>query len=108
MIGGTIMKQMPKLNLEKSMALYEEAKKLSPGGLLGIRRPYNFIDGEYPVFIDRGYDGHIVDVDGNDYIDMLCAYGPIILGYNESEINDAVKKQMDKGFCFTMVQEVQN
>lgn len=102
------MKQMPKLNLEKSLALYEEAKKLSPGGLLGIRRPYNFIDGEYPVFIDRGYDGHIVDVDGNDYIDMLCAYGPIILGYNEAEINDAVKVQMDKGFCFTMVQEVQN
>lgn len=102
------MKQMPKLNLEKSLALYEEAKTLSPGGLLGIRRPYNFIEGEYPIFIDHGYDGHIVDVDGNDYIDMLCAYGPIILGYNETEINDAVKAQMDKGFCFTMVQEVQN
>jgi len=102
------MAEAKKLNLEKSMALYEEAKKLSPGGLLGIRRPYNFIDGEYPVFIDHGYDGHIVDVDGNDYIDMLCAYGPIILGYKEDEINDAVKAQMEKGFCFTMVQEIQN
>jgi glutamate-1-semialdehyde aminotransferase len=39
---------------------------------------------------------------------MLCAYGPIILGYKEDEINDAVKEQMDKGFCFTMIQEVQN
>ncbi|MCK8059423.1 MULTISPECIES: aspartate aminotransferase family protein [unclassified Fusibacter] len=102
------MKSAPKLNLEKSMALYEEAKRLSPGGLLGIRRPYNFVPDEYPIFIDHGYGGHIVDVDGNDYIDMLCAYGPIILGYNEPEINDAVKAQMDKGFCFSMVQEVQN
>lgn len=102
------MKSAPQLNLEKSLKLYEEAKELSPGGLMGIRRPYNFVPGEYPVFIERGYDGHIVDVDGNDYIDMLCAYGPIILGYKEDEINDAVKEQMEKGFCFSMVQEVQN
>ena len=81
----------PQLNLKKSLEMYEEAKRLSPGGLMGIRRPYNFVDGEYPIFIDHGYDGHIVDVDGNDYIDMLCAYGPIILGYNEPEINDEVK-----------------
>lgn len=98
----------PKLNLAKSMALYEESQKLSPGGMMGIRRPYNFIPGEYPIFIERGYGGHIVDVDGNDYIDMLCAYGPIILGYDEPEINDAVKAQMDKGFCFSLVQPIQN
>lgn len=100
--------QMPQLNLTRSMAMYEEAKRLSPGGMMGIRRPYNFVIGEYPIFIDRGEGGHIVDVDGNDYIDMLCAYGPIILGYNEPEINDAVKAQMEKGFCFSLVQPVQN
>lgn len=97
-----------RLNLKRSLELYEEGKRLSPGGVMGIRRPYNFVEGEYPIYIDRGYGGHIVDVDGNDYIDMLCAYGPIILGYNEPEINDAVKEQMDKGFCFSLVQEVQN
>ncbi len=90
------------------MALFAEAQRLSPGGVMGIRRPYNFIQGEYPIFIDRGYGGHIVDVDGNDYIDMLCAYGPIILGYDEPEIGEAVAKQMKKGFCFSLVQEVQN
>ena len=100
--------QMPKLNLEKSMALYEEAKRLSPGGMMGIRRPYNFVVGEYPIFIDSGYGGHILDVDGNDYIDMLCAYGPIILGYDEAEINEAAKAQMGKGFCFSLVQPIQN
>jgi glutamate-1-semialdehyde aminotransferase len=88
--------------------MYEEAKKLSPGGMMGIRRPYNFIPGEYPVFLERGYAGHIVDVDGNDYIDMICAYGPIIMGYDENEINDAAIAQMEKGFCFSLVQPIQN
>jgi len=98
----------PKLNLTKSMKMYEESQLLSPGGMMGIRRPYNFIPGEYPIFLERGYGGHIIDVDGNDYIDMLCAYGPIIMGYDEPEINDAVKKQMEKGFCFSLVQPIQN
>jgi len=101
--------EFPKLRLDKSMAMFEEAKRLSPGGVMGIRRPYNFVQGEYPIFIDKGYGGHIVDVDGNDYIDMLCAYGPIILGYNEPEINEAVIRQItDRGFCFSLVQPVQN
>lgn len=102
------MERKSKLNLQKSFELYEEAQILSPGGMMGIRRPYNFIEGEYPIFIERGYGGHIVDVDGNDYIDMLCGYGPIILGYNEPEINQAVTQQMEKGFCFSLVQEIQN
>ena len=101
--------EYPKLRLDQSMALFEEAQRLSPGGVMGIRRPYNFVQGEYPIYIDRGYGGHIVDVDGNDYIDMLCAYGPIILGYNEPEINYEVIRQMTaKGFCFSLVQKAQN
>ena len=101
--------EYPRLRLEKSMEMFEEAQRLAPGGVMGIRRPYNFVQGEYPIFIDRGYGGHIVDVDGNDYVDMLCGYGPIILGYDETEINTAVKRQMDeRGFCFALVQPVQN
>ena len=102
------MESAKKLNLERSMALIKEGRASTPGGMLGIRRPYNFVEGEYPIFIERGYDGHIVDVDGNDYIDMLCSYGPIVLGFKEDEINDAVIEQMEKGFCFSLVQEIQN
>ncbi len=102
------MQSKPKLSLEKSLALFEEAKEISPGGVLGIRRPYNFVEGEYPIFITHGRGSHIFDVDGNEYIDMLCAYGPIILGYDEPEINQAVIAQMEKGFCFSLVQPVQN
>jgi glutamate-1-semialdehyde-2,1-aminomutase len=100
--------QSEKLRLTESFRLFEEAQDLSPGGVMGIRRPYNFVPGEYPIFIKEGRGGHIIDVDGNDYIDMLCAYGPIILGYVEPEINNAVIEQMSHGFCFSLVQEWQN
>lgn len=97
-----------KLNLKESLRLYEEALGLCPGGMMGIRRPYNFVPGEYPIFIKEGRGGRITDEDGNEYIDMLCAYGPIILGYVEPEINEAVIQQMKRGFCFSLVQKWQN
>lgn len=91
------------------MALFAEAQTLVPGGVAGIRRPYNFVQGEYPIFFDRGKGGRIVDVDGNEYIDYLCAYGPIILGYGEDEIDNAVIDQIkNKGFCFSLTQATQN
>ncbi|MBN2725036.1 MAG: aminotransferase class III-fold pyridoxal phosphate-dependent enzyme [Deltaproteobacteria bacterium] len=99
---------MDKLKLEKSEKLYEEALNLIPGGILGIRRPYNFVPGEYPVFIEKGRGGKIWDVDGNEYIDLLCSYGPIIIGHAEKEVDDAVKEQMEKGFCFNLAQSYQN
>ncbi|MBU1238158.1 aminotransferase class III-fold pyridoxal phosphate-dependent enzyme [Myxococcota bacterium] len=97
-----------KLNQTNSEALYNEALELIPGAILGIRRPYNFVPGEYPIFIDRGAGGRIWDVDGNEYIDLLCSYGPIILGHREKEIDDAVAAQTAKGFCFNLAQPLQN
>lgn len=98
-----------KLNLEKSNKLYKEALELIPGAILGIRRPYNFVPGEYPIFFDRAKGGKVIDVDGNEYIDMLCAYGPIIIGHREEEIDNAAIEQIQtKGFCMSLTQEVQN
>ncbi len=100
---------MEKNNLSKSIETFEKAKTLVPGGVLGIRRPYNFVAGEFPIFIDSGKGGRIIDVDGNEYIDYLCGYGPIILGYRVKEVDDAVIYQMqNKGFCFSLSQTLQN
>ena len=100
---------MEKLNLVNSEKLYKEALKLIPGAILGIRRPYNFVPGEYPIFFKNAKGGKVYDVDGNEYIDMLCAYGPIIIGHREEEIDNAVIRQIqDKGFCFSLTQPVQN
>ncbi len=98
-----------KLRLEESERLYHEALDLVPGAILGIRRPYNFVPGEYPVFFESAKGGRVTDVDGNEYIDMLCAYGPIIIGHREEEIDNAVIDQMrNKGFCFSLTQPMQN
>jgi len=97
-----------KLKLTRSEELYAEARTLIPGGILGIRRPYNFVPGEYPVFLERAAAGHIWDVDGNEYVDFLAAYGPIILGHREPEIDAAVIAQMEKGFCMNLAQPLQN
>lgn len=98
-----------KLKLDESERLFKEAQEVIPGGLMGIRRPYNFVPGEYPIFLTHGQGGRVVDVDGNEYVDMLCAYGPIIMGYREREIDDAVVEQIqERGNCFSLVQPVQN
>ncbi len=103
------MTETPKLNISKSLELYEEALTVVPGGVLGARKPGDFINGEYPIFLDNGQGCHLTDVDGNEFIDFLCGYGPIILGYREEEVDAAVYKQIkEKGFCFTLTQKFQN
>ena len=103
------MKETEKLNITKSRKLFEEALTLIPGGVLGARKPGDFIDGEYPIFLDTGKGCRLTDVDGNEFIDFLCGYGPIILGYREEEVDEAVYKQIkEKGFCFTLTQKFQN
>lgn len=103
------MKEAAKLNITKSLELFEEAKGLVPGGVLGARKPGDFIEGEYPIFLEYGQGCRLTDVDGNEFIDFLCGYGPIILGYREEEVDDAVIKQIkEKGFCFTLTQRYQN
>ncbi|MHA2288028.1 MAG: aspartate aminotransferase family protein [Promethearchaeota archaeon] len=98
-----------KLKLNNSNKLYSEALDLIPGAILGIRRPYNFVVGEYPIFFETAKGGKVVDVDGNEYMDMLCAYGPIIIGHREEEIDNAVIDQIkNKGFCMSLTQQIQN
>lgn len=103
------MKEAKKLNLTKSLKLFEEAETLIPGGVLGARKPSDFIMGEYPIFLEQGKGCRLTDVDGNEYIDFLCGYGPIILGYREKEVDNAVIQQIEnKGFCLDLSQPYQN
>ncbi len=103
------MIEAPKLNLINNMAEFERGKRCTPGGVLGIRRPYNFVEGEYPIYFEHGKGGRITDIDHNEYIDYLCAYGPIIIGHCEEEIDNAAIEQIrNKGFCFSLTQKIQN
>jgi 3-aminobutanoyl-CoA transaminase len=97
-----------KLILDRSYELYHNSLELIPGHSLGVRRPQFYIDAEYPLFLKSGKGGRVCDVDGNEYIDLICGYGPIILGHQEKEIDDAViEKLKTDGYCFAMTNEVQ-
>ncbi|HKK99353.1 MAG TPA: aminotransferase class III-fold pyridoxal phosphate-dependent enzyme [Desulfotignum sp.] len=103
------MKETPRLNISKSLELFEQACTLVPGGVLGARKPTDFINEEYPIFLESGKGCRLTDVDGNEFVDFLCGYGPIILGYREEEVDRAVYDQVrGKGFCFTLTQQFQN
>ncbi|MFA6582812.1 MAG: aminotransferase class III-fold pyridoxal phosphate-dependent enzyme [Elusimicrobiaceae bacterium] len=98
-----------KLKLDKSDGMYAYAQTLIPGAVAGIRRPYNFVPGEYPIYFESAKGGKVTDIDGNEYLDMLCAYGPIIIGHREEEIDTAVIDQIrSKGFCMSLTQPIQN
>lgn len=56
---------------------------------------------EYPIAIDHGKGSHVVDVDGNEYIDYVAGFGPMILGYCPLAVNEAVRKQLEKGSQFS-------
>ena len=53
-----------------------------------------------PLFIEKGKGSHITDVDGNDYIDYVCSWGPGILGHGKDLVIEAVKEACDKGLTF--------
>jgi len=103
------MSQAPRLNLSRSHALFEEAQALVPGGAIYARKPTDFLPGEYPIFFESGQGCRITDVDGNEFIDFLCGYGPVLLGHREREVDEAVIRQItEKGLCLTFTQPIQN
>jgi len=92
----------------RSEQLFKEAKKIIPGGVTSARHPSKFVSGKYPIFMDRGKGSHVWDVDGNEYIDWIVSFGPMILGHANPQVDKAVRKNIEQGFCFTMCHPVQN
>ena len=81
---------------KRSMEIYERAGELIPGWTqLASRRPSFYASGVSPVYATSAKGSRFVDVDGNEYVDWVNAYGAIILGHSDEVVNDAVKGQVD-------------
>ena len=87
------------MNTQLSKELYAKAEKLMPGGVNSPVRACRNV-GKTPLFIDRASGDKIYDVDGNEYIDYVCSWGPNILGHAHPRVVDAVKKTAEKGLTF--------
>ncbi len=94
------------MDLENSAVLLDRAREVIPGAIPGIRSPDNFVPGAYPTLLAGGHGGHITDVDGNEYVDLLLGYGPIILGHAETEVDDAAFRYARNGFCLNLPQPI--
>jgi len=93
-----------KNGIEKSNILYERAKQVIASGTNTFSRaPGVFPDGAAPKFLVKQYGSHTWDVDGNEYIDMVMGCGPVTIGHNHPDINDAIKCQLEKGTLFSML-----
>jgi glutamate-1-semialdehyde 2,1-aminomutase len=89
--------------MDKSRKLYEEARRLTPGG---VQSGLRFFD-PYPIFISKAKGAKIYDVDENEYIDYHLAFGPVVLGHSDPSVIAAVKRQLDKGIIFGLCSELE-
>ena len=91
----------PPPRLAASHALWERARRVMPGGVYGHQNGAALGEG-HPRFLARAERSRVWDVDGNEYVDWMCAYGPMILGYGHPAVEAAVAEQLAGGDCLPL------
>lgn len=87
------------LNLEKSAEAFAEAKNLMPGGVNSPVRSYRSVDCN-PPFIARAEGSHIYDIDGNEFIDYVGSWGPMVVGHAHPKVVAALKAAAERGTSY--------
>src|SRR5260370_13258729 len=87
-------------SLPKDAARGTRAQRVIPGGMYGHLTVVRLPPG-YPQFFARAEGATLWDVDGNAYVDFMCAYGPMVLGYGNREVEEAASAQRALGDVLT-------
>jgi len=87
------------MNTKRSHELFLEAQKYIPGGVNSPVRAFKSV-GMEPLFIKKGKGSHIFDEDGNEYIDYVGSWGPLIAGHTYPEVTEAVREALQNGTSF--------
>jgi glutamate-1-semialdehyde 2,1-aminomutase len=86
-----------------SMNLWERQVSLTPlGGQTLSKLPARYVEGVYPKLLSHGKGGHVWDVDGKEYIDLISGLGAVSVGYNNDHVNRAVINQLEKALAFSL------
>ena len=102
--GAYTLATVNHLPLGRSLALFARAQQRIPSGSqTNSKRPSQFAFGGYPIYAERGQGGRIIDVDGNEYIDLVQALGPVILGYCYPAVDAAIAAQMARGIIYGLM-----
>ena len=91
---------------QRSSALFAEAKKYIPGGVNSPVRAFKAVGGE-PIFVKRAKGAYLYDEDGNQLIDFISSWGPLILGHAYEPVINAVIEKARKGTSFGMPTEIE-
>ncbi len=92
-------KGIESMKIDKSLEFFKKAQQNIPGGVNSPVRAFRAVN-RTPLFIDHAKGSKIYDVDGNEYIDYVCSWGPNILGHCNEEVQEAVIKAAMKGMTF--------
>ena len=94
------MSKFPEYKHTKSHEYFDRAIKVIPSGIYGHLGPAEGLwvpVSKWPFYSEKAKGTYFWDVDGNKYIDYMCAYGPNVLGYNDPDVDAAAMKQMKLG-----------
>ena len=86
-------------NINKSLELFKEAELLMPGGVNSPVRAFKNINGN-PIFFEKAKGAYLYDADGNEYIDYIGSWGPMIMGHSHPKIVEAIKNQVELGTSY--------
>lgn len=85
--------------ISKSKLLFEESKRIVPGGVHSPVRGFRGVGGT-PIFIESAEGTKLVDVDGNTYTDYCMSWGPLIFGHQDADVANAVREAMARGWSY--------
>ena len=95
------------MNRERSKQLYGAAREIIPGGVNSPARSWGAVGGN-PLFLTRGSGSRVWDSDGNEYIDYVCSWGPLILGHANERVVSAITQAAADGTSFGAPTEREN
>ncbi|MDR9832012.1 glutamate-1-semialdehyde 2,1-aminomutase [Staphylococcus coagulans] len=87
------------MRYSESIKAFEKAEKLMPGGVNSPVRAFKSVDTP-AIFMDHGEGSRIYDIDGNEYIDYVLSWGPLILGHRDPKVIEEIHKVVDRGTSF--------
>jgi len=87
------------MQYQRSSALFAEAKKVIPGGVNSPVRAFNAIGGT-PIFLTHAKGSYLFDEDGNQYVDFIASWGPMILGHAHPKVVKAIQERAEKGTSY--------
>ena len=87
------------LHHEASEKLFERSRVVIPGGVNSPVRAFNSVGGT-PAFAAKAKGAYLYDADGNEYVDLVCSWGPSILGHAHPQVVEAVQQAAERGLSF--------